>query len=76
MATYTLTKSNGDVMLANTMPQSEYMYGCTPTSVGMILGYYDLYGYQGTKMSNLISGTVELNSRGTDGDAYDHVDGI
>ena len=71
MATYTLTKSNGDVMLANTMPQSEYMYGCTPTSVGMILGYYDLYGYQGTKMSNLISGTVELNSRGTDGDAYD-----
>ena len=71
MTTYTLTKSNGDVILANTMPQSEYMYGCTPTSVGMILGYYDLYGYHGTKMPNLISGTVELNSRGTDGNAYD-----
>jgi hypothetical protein len=67
----TKTKSNGDVVLANTMPKAEYMYGCMPTSIGMLLGYYDLYGYNGTKMTNLISGTVALNSRGTDGDKYD-----
>lgn len=70
MAT-TKTKSNGDVVLYYTMPQAEYMYGCTPTSVGMLLGYYDTNGYNGTKLSNLISGTVALNSRGTDGDKYD-----
>jgi len=67
----TVTKSNGDVVLANTMPQAEYMYGCMPTSVGMLLGYYDINGYNGKNLSNLISGTVALNSRGTDGNAYD-----
>lgn len=67
----TVTKSNGDVLLANTMPKAEYMYGCMPTSVGMLLGYYDLYGYNGKNLSNLINGNVALNSRGTDGNAYD-----
>ncbi len=67
----TKTKSNGDVVLANTMPKAEYMYGCMPTSVGMLLGYYDINGYNGKSLSNLINGTVALNSRGTDGNAYD-----
>ena len=67
----TKTKSNGDVVLANTMPKAEYMYGCMPTSVGMLLGYYDINGYNGKSLSNLISGTVALNSRGTDGNKYD-----
>ena len=67
----TVTKANGDVLLANTIPHAEYMYGCTATSMGMLLGYYDLYGYNGIKMTNLIAGTVELESRGTDGNAYD-----
>ena len=67
----TKTKSNGDVVLANTMPKAEYMYGCLPTSVGMLLGYYDINGYNGKSLSNLIAGTVALNSRGTDGNAYD-----
>ena len=42
---------DGDVLLANAMPEAEYMYGCTPTAVGMILGYYDLYGYLGKDFS-------------------------
>ena len=67
----TVKKSNGDVLLAKTMPKAEYMYGCMPTSVGMLLGYYDINGYNGKSLSNLISGTVALNSRGTDGNAYD-----
>ena len=71
MSTYTVTNANGDVLLANTMPEAEYMYGCTPTAVGMILGYYDLYGYGDKDFTNMIEGDVDLKSRGTDGDAYD-----
>jgi hypothetical protein len=59
------------VYVPYTVPQGEYMYGCTPTVVGMLLGYYDHFGYQGYNASNLIDGTVELNARGLDGDAYD-----
>ena len=71
MPTYTSTGRGGDVLLANAMPQAEYMYGCTPTAVAMLLGYYDRYGYQGDDMSGIIDGEVALKSRGTDGDAYD-----
>ena len=71
MPNYTTTRPGGDVLLANTMPQAEYMYGCTPTAAAMLLGYYDLYGYLGEDMSNLIDGNVALRSRGTDGNAYD-----
>ena len=53
------------------MPQAEYMYGCTPTALGMLLGYYDLYGYRGTDLSCMIEGNVDPKSRGTDGNAYD-----
>ena len=71
MATYTSTGPGGDVLLYNTMPEAEYMYGCTPTAAAMVLGFYDLYGYHGTNLSNMIEGTVALKSRGTDGNAYD-----
>ena len=60
-----------DILLPNPMPEAEYMYGCTPTALGMLLGYYDLYGYRGADLSNLIDGVVALKSRGTDGNAYD-----
>ncbi len=53
------------------IPEAEYMYGCTATVVGMLLGYYDRYGYLGHDVSNLIDGIVELNARGLDGNAYD-----
>lgn len=73
MPTYTSTEPNGDVLLAQAMPEAEYMYGCTPTAAAMILGYYDLYGYRGADLSNMIEGDVDLKSRGTDedGNAYD-----
>ena len=75
----TVTKSNGDVLLANTMPQAEYMYGCVATSLGMLLGYYDSYGYTvgdiTYDMSNLIPGTISVDSRGSDGKSiYDMKD--
>ena len=70
MATYTSRSANGDVVLFNPVPEAEYMYGCVPTAVGMLLGYYDLYGCRGTALSNIIDGTVALKSRATDGNKY------
>ncbi len=68
----TVTVSNSKtVVLPYEVPQAEYMYGCTATAVGMLLGYYDRYGYLGYDVSNLIEGEVELNARGLDGDIYD-----
>ena len=65
------TGETSDVLLENTVPQAEYMYGCTPTALAMLLGYYDLYGYaDGTALSNLIAGNITVDSRGTDGSAY------
>ena len=69
-ATMGWTRSTGDVLLEHPVPQAEYMYGCTPTAVAMVLGYYDLFGYRGKDFSNLIDGDVQLNERGTDGDAH------
>ena len=71
MATYTSKTAGGDVLLYNAVPEAEYMYGCTPTAAAMILGFYDLYGYRGTSLANMIEGTVALKSRGTDGNSHD-----
>ena len=71
MPTYTSSGSGGDVLLANKVPEAEYMYGCVPTAMAMLLGYYDRYGYRGNDLSNIVEGTVELKSRGTDGNSYD-----
>lgn len=71
MPTYTTSNSNGDVLLSGKMPEAEYMYGCVPTAAAMLLGYYDLYGYQGHDFSNIVEGKVELKARGTDGNSYD-----
>lgn len=61
-----------ETTLRYTMPQAEYMYGCVATAVGMLLGYYDLHGYAGYDVSNIISGeAISVYSRGTDGNAYD-----
>lgn len=71
MPTYTTSSSNGDVLLSGKMPEAEYMYGCVPTAMAMLLGYYDLYGYQGKDLSKIVDGKVALKSRGTDGNSYD-----
>ncbi len=60
----------GAVTVTYEVPRAEYMYGCTATAVGMILGYYDKYGYAGYDVSNLIAGEVDVNSRGSDGNIY------
>lgn len=66
----TVTTADGDVLLENAMPQARYMYGCVNTSIAMMLGYYDLYGYRGKDLSDVIEGDVDLESRGTGNDIY------
>ena len=66
----TVVDPNSDVRLANPLPRARYMYGCCPTSVAMLLGYYDLYGYRGKDFSALIEGDVELNARGSGDKIY------
>jgi hypothetical protein len=36
----------------------EWWYGCSPTSAGMLMGYYDRNGYGGLSYSNLVPGAV------------------
>ncbi len=47
-------------------PDYEWWYGCSPTSVGMIMGYYDVWGYNGITYDLVLGGTAELNSFGLD----------
>ena len=36
----------------------DWWYGCSPTSAGMLMGYYDRNGYAGLSYSNLVPGGV------------------
>jgi hypothetical protein len=46
----------GDVNLNG--PAYDWWYGCSPTSAGMMMGYYDIKGYGGLYYSNLVPGGV------------------
>jgi hypothetical protein len=68
-----MTLSNGKVVnfcrqggAATLSNAGDYMwwYGCSATSAGMIMGYYDRNGYQGASYPNLVKGGV---AEATDG---------
>jgi len=44
--------------VSGTAPDYDWYYGCSPTSAGMLAGYYDRYGYQGQSYGNLLPGAV------------------
>ena len=52
-----------DHVLTETVPTANYGPGCVASSIGMLLGYYDKYGYCGFDVSDLIPGEIELDSR-------------
>ena len=52
-----------DHVLTETVPTANYGPGCVASSIGMLLGYYDKYGYCGFDVSDLIQGEIELESR-------------
>jgi hypothetical protein len=48
-------------------PDYNWWFGCSPTSVGMMIGYYDKNGYSGSSFSNLVPGGVAESSSYTGG---------
>ena len=50
-------QQTGGNQLSNTGDYS-WWYGCSPTSAGMIMGFYDRNGYDGLSYSNLVPGGV------------------
>ena len=52
----------GQTLLSNA-PDYDWWYGCTPTSAGMMMGYYDRNGYGGLVYPNLVpGGRAEMNT--------------
>ncbi|MEA2084845.1 MAG: hypothetical protein U9O82_11565 [Thermodesulfobacteriota bacterium] len=44
-------------------PDYRWWYGCSPTSAGMMMGYYDINGYGGQTYNNLVPGaTAKLSN--------------
>ena len=64
--TFSVTEiaDTADHKLVYEMPTASYGSGCVSCSVGMLLGYYDLYGYCGYDVSNLIDGEITVDSHG------------
>ncbi len=50
----------GDAILSNS-PAYDWWYGCSPTSAGMMMAYYDINGYGGLSYNNLVNGTASLD---------------
>ena len=71
---------NGDILVAvhqgatMNVPDYAWWYGCSPTSAGMLMGYYDINGYAGLHYSNLVPGGVaDMNTFGTPGALVDYI---
>lgn len=64
MASVVLESRIVGAQLSNS-PNYDWWYGCSPTSAGMLMGYYDIHGYGGLQYTNLIPGGVaELSTFG------------
>jgi hypothetical protein len=63
---YSSSRVEGAVL--SNAPAYEWWYGCSPTTAGMMMGYYDINGYGGLRYDNLVpGGTAELNTFGNSG---------
>lgn len=57
-----------DGAVLSNVPAYDWWYGCSPTSAGMMMGYYDINGYDGLRYDNLVPGGVaELSTFGNSG---------
>ena len=56
-----------DRTLTETVPTADYGPGCVASSIGMLLGYYDKFGYCGFDVSGMVPGEIEPESRNVDG---------
>jgi hypothetical protein len=63
----------GDFSLQNA-PDYDWYHGCSPTSAGMLAGYYDIHGYGGLSYDNLLPGAVaESNTFASGSHAIENV---
>jgi hypothetical protein len=54
-------------------PAYEWWYGCSPTSAGMMMGYYDQYGYGGKSYANLVpAGRAENTTTNSGSTGWDY----
>ena len=61
-------KQIGKVAQGLAAPNYDWWYGCSPTSAGMMVGYYDRSGYGGLQYPDLVPGGVaEANTFGAPG---------
>jgi hypothetical protein len=49
------------------VPEYFWRHGCGPTSVGMVIGYYDVYGYSDLISGNASTQTADVNQAITSG---------
>lgn len=55
-------------------PDYEWWYGCSPTSAGMMVGYYDINGYSGSTFNNLVQGgTAETSTFPSTAGSWDYL---
>lgn len=48
------------------VPDYSWTYGCSPTAAGMMMGYYDINGYNGLSYNDLVpGGAAELSTFGS-----------
>ncbi len=50
------SRIQGANSLPSAQPDYDWWYGCSPTSAGMLMGHYDLYGYDTKTYDNLVPG--------------------
>ena len=54
---------HGEGVILNNVSDYDWWYGCSPTSAGMMMAYYDINGYDGLLYDNLVpGGQAELSS--------------
>ena len=50
-------------VILSEVPDYQWWYGCAPTAAGMLVGYYDIHGYDGLRYDNLVpGGKAELST--------------
>lgn len=63
LAVYTeVSLGGGSTTLNGSVPDYHWWYGCSPTSAGMLAGYYDINGYNGYTYSRLVKGVIAETS--------------
>jgi len=55
--------SHAKQVILSEVPDYKWWYGCAPTAAGMLIGYYDIHGYDGLRYDNLVpGGKAELST--------------